>query len=74
MNSTELVAHISKLQRDLARMRDFQADYLERRRARGTRTSVDSAMEGHIATIGETLDLLEAIKAIGAEIAEETDS
>lgn len=71
MNSTELVAHISKLQRELAGMRDFQTDYLERRRTRGTRTATDAVMEGHISTIGETLDLLEAIKAIGAEIAEE---
>ena len=72
MNSAELVAHIGRLQRELAGMRDFQARYLDRRRAQGTRTATDSTMEGHQRTIGEVLDLLEAVKDIRSEIVEET--
>lgn len=51
-------------------MQDFQQRYLERRQARGTRTATDSTMESHQKTIGEVLDVLEAMKAIRAEIAE----
>ena len=70
MNSAQLIAHIARLQHELAGMRDFQARYLERRRAQGTRTATDTTMEAHIATIGEVLDMLEAIKAMRDEIAE----
>ena len=69
MTSAQLVAHIARLQRELAAMRDFQARYLNRRRAQGTRTGIDSIMEGHQETIAQTLDLLEAMKAIKSEIA-----
>ncbi len=72
MTSAQLVAHIARLQRELAAMRDFQARYLDRRRAQGTRTATDSIMLRHQQTITETLDLLEAVKAIKSEIAEET--
>lgn len=71
MTNADLVAHITRLQNELAGMRDFQARYLDRRRARGVRTTTDSTMESHQQTIAEVLDLLEAVKAIKDEITEE---
>lgn len=67
MTSAQLVAHIARLQRELAAMRDFQARYLDRRRAQGTRTATDTIMLRHQETIAQTLDLLESIKAIADE-------
>src|SRR5579883_1521571 len=58
-----LIQRIERLQKELAKMRDFQRNYLERRAARGTRTGTDEVMESHQETIGQTLDTLEAIKA-----------
>ncbi len=63
MNNAELIAHIQRLQSELAAMRDYQQGYLDRRARGGITTATDTIMGRHQQTLAETLNLLEAIKA-----------
>jgi hypothetical protein len=54
---------IEQSQRELAAIRDYHQNYLDRRRTRGVRTSTDMLMEQHQEQLARTLDLLEALKA-----------
>lgn len=55
---------IERLQRELAAMRDFHQGYLDRRARTGITTRTDTVMADHQRTLNETLDLLEAMKAL----------
>jgi len=61
--SQEMKAAIEQSQRDLANIRDYHQNYLDRRRAHHVRTSTDMLMEQHQEQLARTLDLLEALKA-----------
>jgi len=59
-----MIERIERLQRELAAMRDYHQGYLERRTRTGITTSTDTVMTQHQKTLEETLDLLEAMKAM----------
>lgn len=63
----EIKAQIELSQKELAGIRTYHQEYLNRRAARDTRTSTDILMEQHQEQIGRALDLLEALKAIVEE-------
>jgi hypothetical protein len=58
-----LIQRIERLQRKQAAMKAYHRRCLDGAR-RGISTGTDTTMEAHQQTITETLDLLEAIKAI----------
>lgn len=60
----DMIEEIERLQRELAAMRDFHQGYLDRRARTGITTNTDSVMADHQRTLNETLDLLEALKAV----------
>lgn len=61
--ASETRAAIEQSQRELAAIRAYHQDYLDRRKARGTRTSTDVLMEQHQEQLSRALDVLEALKA-----------
>ena len=71
MNNTELITLIERLQHEQAAMKAYHRRYLDGRARRGISTGTDTAMEAHQQTIAETLDLLEAIKAMQQEASEQ---
>jgi len=62
--SESLIQRIERLQQEQAAMKQYHRRYLDGRAMRNISTGTDATMEQHQQTIAETLDLLEAIKAI----------
>jgi hypothetical protein len=62
-----MIEQIERLQHELAAMRAFHQGYLDRRARAGITTGTDTVMTDHQRTLTETLDLLEAIKALLAQ-------
>lgn len=58
---------IERTQRELAGIRDYHQEYLNRRANRGTRTATDLVMNQHQQQLASALDLLEALKAMNIE-------
>lgn len=59
-----MVEQIERLQHELAAMKAYHQGYLDRRARTGVTTTTDTVMTQHQKTLAETLDLLEAMKAI----------
>lgn len=59
-----MVEQIERLQRELAAMKAYHQGYLDRRARTGVTTTTYTVMAQHQKTLAETLDLLEAMKAI----------
>ena len=61
---TEIKKQIEQSQRELAAIRAYHQDYLDRRSARGTHTATDALITQHQEHLARALDLLEALKAM----------